>query len=358
MEVCLAANTLHYPQGGHFWVYLNWALGLLAAGCDVVWLEQWPAESTRNDVVVGAMAIRAVLDEQGLNVPLALSPALPNFECVDRAAEADVLVSLDKALAKDVERRFRKSAFVDIDPGMTQGWIRLGEYDLADYDLHFTIGEGVPARDAGIEWQYVPPCVALDRWCPARPGPDAAFTTVTHWSGRWFSEGAEYYKNDKRSAFLPFFDLPRHTAHPLELALPLSSDQRPEEYAMLRERGWRLRDSATVADPSSYRQYVQASLGEFSCAKPSYVRQSTAWVSDRTISYLASGKPAIVQHTGPSRFLPDAGGLFRFRDLQEAASHLDAAMASYEENCRAGRALAEEYFDARKSAVRVLERTL
>ena len=25
--------------GGHLWVYLNWALGLHAVGCDVTWLE-------------------------------------------------------------------------------------------------------------------------------------------------------------------------------------------------------------------------------------------------------------------------------------------------------------------------------
>src|SRR5256886_13795160 len=39
--ICLApANTIGYPQGGgHFWVYLNWALALRAAGCRVIWLE-------------------------------------------------------------------------------------------------------------------------------------------------------------------------------------------------------------------------------------------------------------------------------------------------------------------------------
>ncbi len=38
--VGLSANTLSYPQGGgHMWVYLNWALGLRALGCRVIWLE-------------------------------------------------------------------------------------------------------------------------------------------------------------------------------------------------------------------------------------------------------------------------------------------------------------------------------
>src|SRR5438105_7406993 len=41
VTVCLApAQTIEYPEGGgHLWVYLNWALGLRARGCRVIWLE-------------------------------------------------------------------------------------------------------------------------------------------------------------------------------------------------------------------------------------------------------------------------------------------------------------------------------
>jgi len=36
MNVCLVANTISYPEGGgHYWVYLNWAMGLRDAGCQV-----------------------------------------------------------------------------------------------------------------------------------------------------------------------------------------------------------------------------------------------------------------------------------------------------------------------------------
>src|SRR5262249_53694097 len=38
--VCLWADTFGYPEGGgHAWVFLNWALGLRALGCRVIWLE-------------------------------------------------------------------------------------------------------------------------------------------------------------------------------------------------------------------------------------------------------------------------------------------------------------------------------
>ena len=83
-----------------------------------------------------------------------------------------------------------------------------------------------------------------------------------------------------------------------------------------------------------------------------------AWISDRTLCYLASGKPAVVQHTGPSRFLPDAAGLFRFHTPEEAAHCLESAAADYERHCRFARTLAEEHFDARRVVHRVLELAL
>jgi hypothetical protein len=110
--------------------------------------------------------------------------------------------------------------------------------------------------------------------------------------------------------------------------------------------------------PWGYQRYVQSSLGEFSGAKPSYVLMQNAWVSDRTLCYLASGRPAVVQHTGPSDFLPDAEGLFRFRTLDDAAAAFDALATNYERHRQAARRLAHEHFDARKVVTRVLERAL
>jgi hypothetical protein len=88
------------------------------------------------------------------------------------------------------------------------------------------------------------------------------------------------------------------------------------------------------------------------------VRFQNAWISDRTLCYLASGKPAVMQHTGPSRMLPDAAGLFRFEDLRQAIDCLETAAADYDRQSRLARQLAEEYFDAKKVVKSVLERTL
>ena len=92
--------------------------------------------------------------------------------------------------------------------------------------------------------------------------------------------------------------------------------------------------------------------------KPSCVRFQNAWISDRTLCYLASGKPAVMQHTGPSRMLPDGAGLFRFENVRQAASCLEIAAADYDRQCGLARHLAEEYFDAKKVVTSVLERAL
>src|SRR3954471_1498746 len=45
-SVVVRAWTVDYPEGGgHAWAYLNWALGLQRAGCEVWWLEVVSDES-------------------------------------------------------------------------------------------------------------------------------------------------------------------------------------------------------------------------------------------------------------------------------------------------------------------------
>jgi hypothetical protein len=211
----------------------------------------------------------------------------------------------------------------------------------------------------GLTWHHTPPCVALD-WWPVRGAPsDAPFTTVSHWyADEWFVGADASFRNDKRSGFLPFLDLPRRTSVPLELALCLAADD-GDERDCLAHRGWRVRDAfAVTSTPWDYQRYIQDSRGEFSCVKPSCLYFQNAWISDRTLCYLASGKPAVVQHTGPSRFLPDDAGIWRFRDAEDAVRGLEAVAADYGRQSRLARALAEEFFDASKVAASVLERAL
>lgn len=362
LTVCLAPRScLPYPNGGgYLWIFLNWALGLRAVGCEIIWLEGVPPglDPDRVQGLTAALKERlrpygladtlALYSGSGQEVPPAVAPG-----CVDlaAAAEAQLLVNFRYSLPREVVGRFRRSVLVDIDPGLLQIWITKGLIDVAEHGTYLTIGEHV--RDLARTWHHVPPCVSLDWWHPHGSPADAPFTTVAHWyAGGWVD--ADESADDKRSGFLHVLDLPRGVSRPLELALDLPADD--PQARLLKASGWRVRDAHTVAaTPWDYQHYVQDSLGEFSCAKPAYTRLGNAWISDRTLCYLASGKPAVVEYTGPSFFLPDDAGLLRFRERDEAAVLLQRVIDDYPHQSALARALAEEHFDARRVASRLLE---
>jgi hypothetical protein len=369
--VCLApVDTLRYLHGGggHFWVYLNWALGLRAQGCRVLWLE-WldtveagrplPAMVAELERRLAPHGIALALDTlTGAPRPGALDDRYPDLAA---AAEADVLLDFRYALPAPIVRRFRRSVLVDIDPGLLQIWMSEGQMPVAPHDVAFTIGEtvgrpGSRCPDAGLAWHYTPPPVCLAAWGGAPAPAGAPYTTVSSWRGNeWLAWGGEVLANDKRASFLDYLDLPRRGPVTLELALCLG-DGDEDDRRLLERRGWRVRRAWDVcATGDDYRRYVQGSRAEFGCAKPSCMRLQNAWISDRTLCYLASGRPAVVQHTGPSRFLPDASGLLRVRDLDEAVRRLEAVEADYDHHCREARGLAEAHFDAIPVTRRVLE---
>ena len=373
--ICLApARTIIYPKGGgHLWVYLQWALGLQALGYRVIWLEGIdPRDPKRRDPRELVTTLQRHLEPYGLAESLALfslndEPLPPDVaeRTLDlaEAAEADLLLNLWHSLPTPVVRRFRRSAFVDTDPGLVQIWMTTGELRVAPHDIYFTVGEtvGTPAArfpDCGLRWHYTPPPVFLPEWPPAPAESGAPYTTVAHWWGGSVRFGGEHVSGDKQAGFLEYAQLPARSPVPLEQAICLGRFY--EEWrARLEPLGWTIREAWDIsATPEQYRAYIQRSRGEFSCAKPTYVKLATSWMSDRTACFLASGKPAVVQHTGPSRYLPDGEGLFRFRTMDEAVRALARVEADYERHCRLARALAEEYFDTRRVVGRVLEQAL
>jgi hypothetical protein len=376
--VGVVANSLDEPQAaGNRWVFLNWALGLQELGCRVIWLEGVKRDTSMPALQANVSALKNDLSRYGLANSVALfSRPLPgqcaepieerlNEHCLtlDAIDGVDLLLNIAYDIPPEVLCRVRRTAFVDIDPGLTQMWMSEGQLNIPQHDTYFTIGEtvGEPETlfpDCGLRWHYTPPPVFLPAWSVAPSNLAAPYTTVTNWWDGWVVFRQESYANRKRDGFLPFLGLPSRTSRRLELAVPLGTGD-INERLMLEQHGWHVRDATVVAStPWDYQDYIRESYGEFSCAKPSCTRTQNAWISDRTLCYLASGKPAVVQHTGRSRFLPDRSGLFRFGNLEEAIAHLEAACADYEHQSKLARALAEEYFDARKIVTRVLERAL
>src|SRR5262249_19980509 len=150
VRVCLAADTLSYPQGGgHFWVYLNWALGLRAAGCDVIWLEVVSPEIDASELRSFSGSLKQRLEHYGFAAALVLcgetgeSLDLVNTAgCpgLDAATTADLLLNFRYSLNSAIISRFRRSALLDIDPGLLQLWMSEGQVDVVPHDLYFTTG--------------------------------------------------------------------------------------------------------------------------------------------------------------------------------------------------------------------------
>ena len=373
--VVSAFNVANFPGGGgHMWVYLQYVLGLHRLGCDVYWMERFVRgrNAGRDAAAIHTffsrmasfgLAGRAVLladplpDEGEQLVTLGLSAHQTDALIRD----ADLLLNFHYAIDPQLLARFRRTAMVDIDPGLFQFWMSRGQLQVPRHDVHFTTGEtvGEPGSlvpDVGIEWVHIRPPICLEEWPCTYDRSPAHMTTVSNWdSENYVQDGDSVYENTKRAAFLDFRTLPRFTGQSLELALFLRTTADYRDRRLMERHGWRIRHTRDVAaSPADYRRYIQRSRGEFSCAKRSCMEFQNAWVSDRTLCYLASGKPAVVQDTGPSRWLPNGEGLFRFHTVEDAAQALEAVNADYERHARAARALAEQ-FDARRVTARILE---
>ena len=374
-------NVATFPEGGgHFWVYLQYVLGLRQLGCEVYWLEAFRTKG-RTELEAAALAMfRARMERYGLGGKCLLyvthskqpAPDAPSgYLDISRAeaeaifARADLLLNFHYAMSPALLAKFRRTALVDIDPGLLQFWISRGQMSVARHDFYFTISENVgkpggSIPDCGLGWIPIRPAVCLEHWPYVFDPHSEAFTTVSLWdAGDWVVDRHEEYENTKRVAFLEFVDLPRLTRQRLELALFLKRERDMEEWKDLEDRGWRVRHSREVAaSPEMYQAYIQRSRGEFGCAKPSYIKLQTAWISDRTVCYLASGKPVVVQDTGPSSFLPNGEGVFRFVTPLQATQAFDTINADYERHCRAARRLAETHFDAKQVIATILSHAL
>jgi hypothetical protein len=177
--------------------------------------------------------------------------------------------------------------------------------------------------------------------------------------GRLHVDGAgQMFSDSKRDGFRPYMNIPSKVAAQFVLAVNLAGQS--EEQATIKAFGFKLVDPYTVAStPVHYRAFIQESAGEFSAAKPSYVKLRTGWISDRTLCYLASGKPCIIEDTGFSQSLQDSTkGLRSFKDLKGAVRCFERVLANYEEESRFARFIAEDLFDAKKICRAMLDRVL
>jgi hypothetical protein len=261
----------------------------------------------------------------------------------------------------EVLGRARLRVFLDIDPGFGQMWRELGLHDaFRGHDAYVTVGERIGEPDctiptSGLEWITTPQPVLLDLW-PVRSDGGERFTSVASWRGPFGPleyEGKTY--GLRVHEFRKFVRLPSLSRQSFEIALDIDPGE-VDDLALLRDHGWSLADPSAVAgDPWAYRRYVQQSKAELMIAKNMYVESRSGWFSDRSICYLASGKPVLAQRTGFEERYPTGAGLVAFGTLDEALEGAEEISRDYRRHALAARSLAEEHFDSRKVLGRLLE---
>jgi hypothetical protein len=173
-------------------------------------------------------------------------------------------------------------------------------------------------------------------------------TTVGNWRsyGSIERDGVRY--GQKAHSYRPFFGLPTRLPLPVYAGLAIHPDER-DDLDALAENGWQLLDSGEVAGtPERYREFVQGSWAELGIAKEGYVVSNSGWFGDRSVCYLASGRPVLAQETGFSAFLPVGEGLIPFETIDDAVAGVEDLRRDYERHRRAARALAEDVFDSDK----------
>jgi hypothetical protein len=371
------ANKLH--KGGATWTRLSWALGFKALGFEVAFVEQIRADCCVDasgrpctfDESANREYFRDVIEQFGLSDMATLTcddgqtHGLTRSELDDLVRSAVALVNITGHWTHPRMGVIPRRIYIDLDPGYTQFWHASGSSGprLEGHNFYYSVGENIgrpvcTIPTGGIPWRPIRQPVVLEHWPACAPGDARPFSTIASWRGPYGP--AQYAGNTyglKAHEFRKFIELPRRVDQRFEVALDIDlADER--DLMALRDHGWQVVDPKVVASgPVAFREYVQASGAEFSVAQGVYVETQSGWFSDRTVRYMASGRPALVQDTGFSRNYPVGEGLVAFRTMEEAIEGAERIARDYEEHGRAARAIAEAHFDSDRVLGRLIEET-
>lgn len=368
MNIVVAGIIARYPFGGVTWCSLMYLLGLRALGHRVLYLEDTgecvydPVANTVSlEPTYGTAYIQASLAPYGLGDSWSFVNydgsyhGLSGEAVRDFCRSADLFINLSGGswFWRDEYQRIPCKAFIDSDPAFTQLAIAKAESWYVDFfrgfDHLFTFGSniGTPASTVPIgdfRWKHTWQPVVMDEWRITSPPAHDRLTTVMTWKIESFTD----IGGNKDQQFLRFIDLPARVGHRFRLAV-----NGPQ--GLLREHGWDTVDAMGVSRHLfDYRDFIQASRGEFGVAKHTYVDTRSGWFSDRTACYLASGRPALVQDTGWSQHIPAGEGVLRFETIEEAVEGIAAMDADYDRHARRAVEIAGAYFSSHVVLPRLL----
>lgn len=370
--IVLLGMMTRMPVGGVIWQTMHYVVGLQRLGFDVCYLEDhgaYPAMFTSKDDPDGsekaAGFLQRTLGEFGLEMPWSYHSwhvqdryfGLDKSAVVRACQSAEAIINLHGGTWPRPEHRSNGALiYLETDPVGPEVELHNNVAATREFlDAHtayFTFGENLGALDckvplpAGYEFRPTRQPVVIDFWKSPQPTGGEMFTTIANWrqAQRQMTFDGEVYHWSKHHEFMKFLDLPQLTTQKFELAL---SSYEPADVEMLSAKGWKIRDALEFStNAQSYRKYILDSRGEWTVAKDQNIRLRSGWFSDRAATYLAAGRPVIMQRTGFKNILPTGCGLFPFSDMDESLAAVEAINSDYARHCRGAAEIAREYFDA------------
>jgi hypothetical protein len=376
LKILVSGMIASHPwQGGATWAVLQYVLGFRQLGHEVYLVE--PIESKAIQPAgsgllesENAAYFKQVMTEFQLSQNSALlltgttqTFGLPYDALRALAGSVDLLLNISGMLTdEDLTAPIPIRVYLDLDPTFNQLWNAVQGLDMrfAGHTHFLTVGlaMGEPECEVptcGLEWLKTLQPIVLEQWPTTKQITYDALTTVANWRGYGSIDHQGHHYGQKAHSLRRFLDLPTVTDQTFLLALAIHSGE-TKDLAALKAQRWQLIEPAEVAHcPASYRQFIQGSKAEFGIAKSGYVISRCAWFSDRSVCYLASGKPVIGQETGFSRHLPTGAGLFAFNTTDDVLAAIEELRSDYAKHARAARQVAEDHFDSRKVLTHLLQ---
>jgi len=346
---------------------MNWVMGFREVGWEVFLVEAVsPKEMTFSSPESG------MSDQEIFWKSTAAEFGFENHQCLlvdgqspDRSALLDFARTADLflnysgqfALLDLLPSRLPKG-YLDVDPVFTQIWA--AEYgckmNFSGHDAFFSVGlqlenGGARVPDLGIPWKTTSPPLPSAFWreralfADREVPEDAPWSTVAHWYGYRTVEFKGVSHGGKRDSLLQMVDLPRDLP---DLRFSIASDLKPEwgDWEEFTQAGWRLLSASEVCrDVPAYLAFLSGSRGEIGIAKEGYIVSNSGWVSDRSLVYLALGKPVLLQNTGWAEVLPPLnGGLLGFDGVEDCTETLRKVEKEYAFHAKEAQIVADQVF--------------
>ncbi len=357
---------------------MHWALGLRELGCEV-WIVDAISSAELSPPASPGLASpqeefwKTLVDEFDLHGRECLlidgrSPGLEAFR--EFASGADLFINYSGQFKRlDLFGSRTVKAYLDVDPAFTQLWVEVfgSDMNLDGHDVLLTVGTRMNSPEArvpklGREWIPVLPPVVASFWrqklgkLPDNPR-ESAWTTVAHWYGYNELEWRGRRYAGKRESLMAMRSLPQHVAKPCVIATDLTLGW--DDYAAFREAGWEFVLAAEVCNSvSSYLHFIAESRGEIGIAKEGYVVSRAGWMSDRSVVYLALGRPVVFQDTGWTDAVAPGPGMLSFQDVDDCARAIRSIEHEYEIHSKAAQALADTTFSPQRVLGPLLEKIL